>query len=251
VGNGNGARLQRAAAAGAEATLTMDAPKFPGTPTDNLWAVLPGRTDDVIVVNTHTDGCNAVEENGMIGVVALARHFARRRNEKTIVFLLSTGHFGHGLVPGSENWREENPELMSRAVACVTLEHLGTTEWVDHPDTGVYAPTGENQWGWAFTPLAPEGSVLMQAVAGTDARRLAAIEPLALYFGEGRGFYEAGVPTISYITGPSYLFTSPRGGEVGKVDPDKMYGEIVTFARCVAALDTMSAASIRAFPGPS
>jgi hypothetical protein len=250
VGAGNGARLKLAAAAGAKATLTMDAPKFPGTPTDNLWAVLPGRTEDVIIVNTHTDGCNALEENGMIGVVALARYFARRANEKTIVFLLSTGHFGHGMVPGSDTWREENPQLMSRAVACVTLEHLGATEWLDDPERGVYAPTGQNQWGWAYTPLAPEASVFLQAVAGTDATRLAAVEPLALYFGEGRGFSAAGIPTISYLTAPSYLFTSPPGGELDKLDPDKMYGEIVTFARCVAALDTMPAASIRAFPGP-
>jgi hypothetical protein len=251
VGNGNGARLKRDAAAGEQATLTMDNPRFPGTPTDNLWAVLPGRTDEVIIVNTHTDGCNAVEENGMIGVVALARCFARRRNEKTMVFLLSTGHFGHGMVPGSEAWRQENPELMSRAVACVTLEHLGTTEWVDDPERGVYAPTGKNQWGWAYTPLAPEASVFLQSVAGTHARRLAAVVPLALYFGEGRDFYAAGVPTISYLTGPAYLFTSPRGGEIDKLNPEKMYGEIVTFARCVAALDTMSAAAIRAFPGPA
>jgi hypothetical protein len=155
------------------------------------------------------------------------------------------------MVPGSQTWRQENPELMSRAVACVTLEHLGTTEWLDDPDSGVYAPTGANQWGWAYTPLAPEASVFLQAVAGTDATRLAAVKPLALYFGEGSGFYAAGVPTISYLTGPSYLFTSPRGGEIAKVNPDKMYGEIVTFARCVAALDVMSAASIRAFPGPA
>jgi PA domain len=251
VGKDNGAFLKAGAATGAEATLTLDQPTFPGTPTDNLWAVLPGETDDVIIVNTHSDGCNATEENGMIGVVALARYFARRRNRKTLVFLMTTGHFGHGLVPGTENWIEEHPDLIERAAACVTIEHLGTTEWRDDPATGRYRPTGKNEFGWAYTPQAPTGSVFLESVGGTAAQRAMAIRPLALYFGEGNRFAPHGIPTISYITCPSYLFTSPPGGEHSKLDPDKFYGEIVTFARCVQALDAMSPASIEAFPGPA
>jgi len=251
VGRGNGAFLKAQAAAGADATLTLDNPTLPGTPTDNLWAVLPGETDDVIIINTHSDGCNATEENGMIGVVALARYFARRRNQKTLVFLLTTGHFGHGLVPGTETWIEENPDLIDRAAACVTIEHLGTTEWRDDPVSGEYGPTGSNEFAWAYTPQPTTGSVFLESVGGTAAQRAMAVRPLELYFGEGSRFAPLGIPTISYLSGPSYLFTSPPGGELSKLDPDKFYGEIVTLARCVQALDAMSPASIAAFPGPA
>jgi hypothetical protein len=77
------------------------------------------------------------------------------------------------------------------------------------------------------------------------------VRPLALYFGEGNRFAPHGIPTISYLAGPSYLFTSPPGGELAKLDPDRFYGAIVTLARCVQALDPMSPASIEAFPGPA
>ena len=245
VGNGNGALLEDAGGCGAAATLTLDSPMIPNTSTDNLWTVLPGETDDVIIVNTHSDGCNALEEeDGMIGVVALARYFAKRTNQKTIVFLLTTGHFGHGLVPGAQTWRSENPDLMSRAAACVTLEHLGSTEWLDDPATGKFEPTGKNQFGWAYTPLPAPGSVFLQSVGGTGAQRAMAVRPLSLYFGEGSASAAAGIPTISYLTGPSYLFTSPPGGEISKLNPAKFYGEVVTFARCVQALDAMSPATL-------
>lgn len=247
VGAGNRAKLLAAARAGQSATLVLDEPLHPGTSTDNLWTVVPGATDEVIIVNTHTDGCNAVEENGLIGVVALARYFARRQNRRTMVFVGTTGHFGHGLVPGTATFIAEQSDLVSRAVACVTIEHLGATEWVDHP----YRPTGKNQWMWVYTPYAPGANVFAEAVGGTGALRAMAVDPKALYFGEGHPFFNAGVPTISWLSGPTYLFTSPPGGEIGKVNLDNMYGELITLARCVTTLDGMSAASIKAFPGPA
>ena len=70
-----GRKLKQAAASGASMTLTLDAAIHPDTPTDNLWAILPGKTDETIIINTHTDGCNACEENGGLGVVALGEIF--------------------------------------------------------------------------------------------------------------------------------------------------------------------------------
>jgi len=244
-----GQRLKIAAASGASMRLTVNATSHPDTPTDNLWAVLPGKTDEVIIVNTHTDGCNACEENGALGVVALAKYFAKvpqSQRNRTLVFLMTTGHFGHGYVRGTQDWRESNPDLMKKAVACVTIEHLGATEWVDHPSANEYKASGEYEWGLCYTPLKPEASLFLKAVDGTEAKRTFAYQPDGAYPGEGAGFWAAGIPTVSYIPTPQYLFIAPaKGGGIDKLDKHRFHGEVVTFARCVTALDKMSVAEIK------
>ena len=249
VNPSTGRRLKTAAASGASVRFTLDAVTHPDTPTDNLWAVLPGKTDEVIIVNTHTDGCNACEENGGLGVVALAKYFAKipqSQRNRTLVFLMTTGHFGHGYVRGTQDWRNTNPDLMKRAVACVTIEHMAATEWVDHPSANEYKPSGEYEWGLCYTPLRPEGSVFLKAVDGTEAKNTFAYRPDGAYPGEGAGFWAAGIPTISYIPTPQYLFIAPaKGGGIEKLDRHRLHGEVTTFARCVAALDKMSVAEIK------
>ena len=69
-----GARLRALAAHGAKATVVLEADTFPDTATDTVVALLPGASnDEAIILNTHTDGPNATEENGALGLVALAK----------------------------------------------------------------------------------------------------------------------------------------------------------------------------------
>src|SRR5262249_31441632 len=97
VGRDTGSRLRALAGSGAKATVVLEADIVPDTPTETLIAMLPGRSsDEIIILNTHTDGPNATEENGALGIVALAKYFAReplRDRRRTIVFALTTGHF--------------------------------------------------------------------------------------------------------------------------------------------------------------
>src|SRR3989338_2715144 len=59
-----GQRLKEAAQQGLSATLILDA-VLEDTQTDTLYAVLPGNNArETIIINTHTDGPNACEENG-------------------------------------------------------------------------------------------------------------------------------------------------------------------------------------------
>ncbi len=249
VNHTQGERLKQAASKGASIKMTVNATIHPDTPTDNLWAILPGKTDEVIIINTHTDGCNACEENGGLGVVALAKYFAKvplSQRNRTLVFLMTTGHFGHGYVRGTQDWRQSNPALMKKAVACVTIEHLAATEWVDRPATNEYKPTGELEWGLCYTPKRPEGEVFLKAVDGTEAKKTFAFRPDGSYPGEGAGFWAAGIPTVSYIPTPQYLFIAPaKGGGIDKLDKHRLHGEVTTFARVVAALDKMSVAEIK------
>ena len=244
-----GKRLKQAAASDAQMTLTLDAAIHPDTPTDNLWAILPGKTDETIIINTHTDGCNACEENGGLGVVALAKYFSKipqAQRNRTLVFLMTTGHFGHGYVPAARDWRQTNPDLMKKAVACVTIEHLAANEWVDAPEKNEYKASGGYDWGVAYTPLRPEGAVFLNAIDGTEAKHTYAWKPAGAYPGEGAGFWAAGIPALSYIPSPQYLFIAPaKGGGLEKLDRNRLHGEVTAFARAVTALDKMSVAEIK------
>lgn len=73
VGSDDGMALREAAKAGRTAHLTLDAEWVDGD-VPQLTAVLPGESDEVMIVDTHTDGQNFVEENGCIAMIQLARH---------------------------------------------------------------------------------------------------------------------------------------------------------------------------------
>ena len=139
--------------AGGQATLTLHAEIDPHAAGENVWGVLPGASDEVVLLNTHTDGCNACEENGGLAVVALAQALARiprAERRKTYVFLMTTGHFAHGFHRGSTAWMKANADILARTVACLTIEHLGAREWTD--DGHAYQPTGRFQAAAAYTP---------------------------------------------------------------------------------------------------
>ncbi len=79
VGDATGAELSGLAASGqASATLVLTADITAGAATETVWGWLKGsgHTGENLIINTHTDGPNATDENGGLGLVALARHLA-------------------------------------------------------------------------------------------------------------------------------------------------------------------------------
>ena len=79
VGDSTGTELAVLAASGqARATLVLTADITAGAATETVWGSLKGsgNTGQNIIINTHTDGPNATEENGGLGLIALARHLA-------------------------------------------------------------------------------------------------------------------------------------------------------------------------------
>ena len=169
VGDSTGTELAGLAAGGqASATLVLTADITAGAATETVWGWLEGSGDtgEHIIINTHTDGPNAVEENGGLGLLALARHLAAlpSRN-RDMYFALVTGHFqlpqfsrtivnpahpevGQGAV---STWMLDHPHILQAAVLGVTAEHLGATMWTDDPETGRYGQAGGSEWGATYT----------------------------------------------------------------------------------------------------
>src|SRR5262245_2221227 len=103
VGRDSGARLRQWTGTRARATLTLEAALVPDTHSDALIATLPGSSPrEILIIHWHTDGPNAVEENGGLGILALAKYFARlpvSARTRTLVFVLVPGHFARAYVP--------------------------------------------------------------------------------------------------------------------------------------------------------
>jgi len=250
VGRETGAKLKEMLRSGAKATLVLEAETFPDTSTDTLIATLPGvSSNEVILVNTHTDGPNATEENGGLGILALAKYFSRipkADRKRTLVFPLTTGHFAGPWVPSIRGVIQKYPDLIHNAVAALTVEHLGCREWLDDDARLNYKPTGENEWAVAITELPSPGKILVEALQGSGDRKTAVVNPVhGGWLGKGGSLARAGVPTIGYIPQPNYLLAGPADGCIEKLSPERLHSEIEVFAKVIHKMDSMSAAELK------
>ena len=279
VGDATGAGLSRLAASGqASATLVLTADITAGAATDTVWCWLKGsgNSGQNIIINTHTDGPNATEENGGLGLLALARHLAGlpARNHD-MYFALVTGHFQLPQftrpIPNAKNievgndaisvWMLDHPGIYQAATLGVTVEHLGATMWTNI--AGQYVATGGFDWGSTYTmqhnPLNAanaEQDAYLSAVAAVNASGwpyypVATVRPgpLPLYLGEGAPLYAAGLGTVSLCPLPTYLLQAgdaqhPDLLDLDKLDKHLMYGQILTLARAIQALDATPSADL-------
>ena len=251
VGRDTGAKLRSLAGGGAKATVVLEADVIPDTPTDTLIAMLPGVSrDEIIILNTHTDGPNATEENGAIGIVALAKYFSRlplHDRKRTIVCPLTTGHFAGPWVPSMRGIIAKYPDLVKKAVAAVTVEHLGCEEWMDAPATrGLdYKPTGKHEWSVAITPSKTMADLIVESLQGSQ-DRAGVVNPVnGGFLGEGSGLSRAGVPTIGYIPQPNYLLAGPADGCIEKLNADLMHSQIQMFAKLVHRIDAAAVSQLK------
>ena len=281
VGDSTGVELSRLAASGqAHAILVLTADITAGAATETVWGRLKGSGDtgQHIIVNTHTDGPNATEENGGLGLVALARHLAGLgARQHDMYFAMVTGHFQLpqfiGNIPNPKNivvgndaisvWMLDHPEIYQAATLGVTVEHLGATMWSTDPVSGRYEPTGGSEWGTTYTlprDITSSANVEQDAylaavaavnVSGWADHPVATVRPggIPLYLGEGAPLYAAGLGTVSFCPTPTYLLQAgdahrPHQLDLDKLDKRLMYGKILALARTIEALDAAPAAAL-------
>ena len=91
----------------------------------NLIGFIPGRSRELITLHCHTDGSNAIEDNGPGTIVAIAQYLARLPRQalpRTVLILLTTGHF-HGGNGARAFCRRHADDLVPRTKAALTIEH--------------------------------------------------------------------------------------------------------------------------------
>jgi hypothetical protein len=242
-----GQQLKRSAAAGAKVQFTLNAKVERNATTDSLVAVLSGMSDECVVINTHTDGQNAFEENGAAACMALARYYVRKpieQRRRTLVFSCLTGHMVTGL-PQAQGFLDAHPDLAAKTVASLTIEHFGATEWKDSSLMG-YRATGNPEAAGIFHT----GGLLQPALAAVkavDLRRTLLLKPaFGFVFGVGEPFVAAGIPSLAYITGPEYLVAIAPDGHLDKFDKRRMHRELLWCVNVLSRLESMSAEEIAA-----
>lgn len=124
--------LNRAAEAGTadelRMRLTLEAESLSGLAAQNALAVIPGTSDEAILIVSHVDswfdGAND-NADGLAVTLALARHFAAldRQLERALIFLISVGHHTAGLN-GPIHFVRMNPDIVDRTVLAINVEHV-------------------------------------------------------------------------------------------------------------------------------
>jgi hypothetical protein len=246
-----GERLRRQAQTTPTARLTLTA-SLDAVKSPQLVGILPGagKADELIVVNTHTDGMNAFEENGGIGMVWLARYFASlpsaARLKRTLVFSAVMGHFSPvSTTAQTTGFVLSHPDLIKRAVASLTLEHFGCSEWLD--DARGYYPTGRHEALGIWHSQTPIAAPLVDSIVANDLRHASALRPAGSYMiAVGGPLHTAGVPSTSFIAGPDYLVSWADNGHLDKFVPGRAQQEVRWAADFLTRLDQIPAAQLGA-----
>jgi hypothetical protein len=251
-----GARLKALAAGGQRVRLLLTA-EVKDVKTRNVIGIIPGSSDELTVINSHTDGTNGVEDNGPNAIIAIAQYLARLPKQslpRTIMVLLTSGHFagGNGAVEFLKRHRSDGS--LDRVASVVTIEHLGAEEWAADAQ-GREAPTGQPEMSAIFTPkvaaLIDASSAMLRRADVTRSFVLPPQNPenkgtgRVVWPGEGQYFWgEGDVPTMNYISGPSYLL---RWGvsTADKVDYERMRRESISFTQMLLELSRIPTKDLR------
>ncbi|MGC4934691.1 hypothetical protein ACLQ3C_13540 [Gordonia sp. DT30] len=216
-----GARLHDVARAGGSVRLRLQATVNPVT-SPNMYGIIPGRTDEFVMLQSHTDGTNGLEENGPEGLLSVAQYLARiPRHElgRSILFVMSTGHMA-GQALGTEAFlRRHKGDLVARTAAAISIEHLGARSWVP-TNTGGMAMGGPETnivFSSPHAEMVKVGRAFHNQMGLDDNRVLrpystdkSGESPNGRWWpGDGEGLWRiAGLPSLQSIAGPNYLLNA-------------------------------------------
>lgn len=256
VDRDTGAMLRNQAAERPRARLTLTASRRKAR-APSVTAVLPGRSKETLIFSTHTDGQGFAEENAAVAFVHLARHFASlpksKRPKRTLVFACWPGHMSSDL-PEAQGWIDDHPDLVDRAAAALTVEHLGCSEWSDSVGRG-YRATGEAEMFGVWTTQGKMFQLTRDSVVDHGLPRTALLRP-PVQFGVGGAFQAAGIPQIGAIAGPTYLLTVSKNSDMDKLDANLAARQIAWVADLAMRIDGVSSEELRkgdptlGFPSP-
>lgn len=252
----------------ATARLVLRA-SFKRVQTPSISATLPGQSPERIVIDSHTDGTNAAEDNGPVAMVAMARYLASLPAEcrpRTIEFAFSTAHFYQRVADPQHRYggagvlaQQLDADYDKGTVSSVlVLEHLGAIDYegVPRKDGGPgqeLKPNGLRAVQFiGITPSPSLVGAVNDVVRSYDMQRTVLLQgadapgstvPSHCSFGgEGTPFNVHLLPTIGVIAAPQSLYDPPFGLE--GIDFGVMHSELLGFTELVNRLGTMSQAEV-------
>src|SRR4051795_2337017 len=270
LGADEGKTITDALAAGHRTSIRpIERAAFNKVQTPSVEAVLPGGSPQRIVIDSHTDGTNAVEDNGPVAMVAMLRYFASLPVEcrpRTLQFAFSTAHFYQRVVKpdvrhggaGALALQLDDDYDKGTVSAVVVLEHLGARDYDTEPrkDGGPgsqLVSTGRRAIQFIGVTPSPslvsatdgvvrkydmQRSILLQ---GADAPG-PTVPSHCSFGGEGTPYNVHLLPTVGVISAPQYLYDPAF--ELEAIDFDVMHSELLGFTELVNRMQPMTQAEV-------
>lgn len=252
-------KVEAAAQAGAAATVKLEGKVVADVPTRTFWVVVPGSEiqDETVVLTTHTDGSNVVQENGYLALLAQAKALAVSPPRRTTVLLFLTGHLHTPAISSTGRvmyrWMQDHPELWNGTDGGPTtvfgscVEHLGAIRWNDNLAQDFYYPEGRPDDEMLFAATEQLATVLQQQWNGALPAELRVSNPINGSLeqpGEGLPFLWFEIPEISLVTSPDWLLKEwPQDfDERQLIDLDATKRQVKSFLRVWDLVDSMDAA---------
>ncbi len=239
----------------ATATIRCDAKLTPDARADTILATLKGQSDEVVFLTTQTDGPNECNENGGLGVLAVATYWSKipaSQRRRTLVCSLPTAHYAMGAVldketgsgrrGGTRGVLDKWPDVARRIVAQIAMEQMGAMDWVDL--NGTFAPSGNvAPERWIPTPATEKASAQMflAATLGEDPRYSnATVTPEFGAPGEGGSLRSLGLPGIGLMGQPQYFFRADPKGVIDKLNPNVMHNQVAFATKMLLLMDRLT-----------
>lgn len=258
VNETDGMTLLKAADEKKKARLVLRAEIEEHAYTESFYCVKKGKKEgESVIINTHTDGNNCVEENGPVAIIEMLKALKDKDLERTHIFVFTTGHFrlpsfkdiSTGSFQSVSRWMAMHRQLWDgkhghlRCVANLTLEHLGCKEW--RTVEGEYKYTGKPDLELVYTGNKVMDKLYIDTVKERETVRTMTLRGHnMLHFGEGQNFFTMGVPGICLVPAPYYLCAESESHEMEKFDPELMRQQTQTYMTLVDKIEKMSAAQL-------
>jgi hypothetical protein len=207
----------------------------PRTQTYNIVGHLPGQSEKIIRVQSHSDGGAVNDASGATAVLALAKHYSKMKSKKrTLQFVITGGHFTMGR--GSRTFiKEHYEEIHTKHVVNLTIEHIGKHyDLVDGKlvDSGLSCPT------FFFSTNKEWFPIISDAVHKYDLKRTFILPYSSPFHGEGASWHwRTGRPSIYTITPVQYMQSSVDTKE--KIPFDRLHSVIYIFVHIIDKLDNI------------
>lgn len=243
VGRDRAGEVREAARAGASARLVSQG-ETPQVNTHNIVGVLPGRTDEAILLTSHHDGpfASAVEDgSGISLLLALAKRFGANPGllDRTLLFVAASGHF-HGGIGNRVYVEAHKEDWIPKTVAALGMEHIAHE--AEEDGQGGYRLTGRAEVRAFFTDGGgPLADAIVEGVRKWGIDRTMVVPPYL--FGpeppcDAAPYFTAGIPSACLISGPLYLFD--EFDTIDKVRAEDLENVVAFYEELILKLDGLS-----------
>ncbi len=205
----------------------------------NVYGVLPGRSETTIIIHSHHDSPwkSGVEDSSGVGMVmGLADYYARVPAEQRpykMIFMFTGGHMV-GAATENDFIARHKSDILANTLFDIVVEHIADDyQSLSQPSTGAPQPRG------VFLTENPVAiSIFANKIASHHIDRTL-LYPTGSPLGvptDGSPFHKAGVPIVSLISGPAWLFDEADTlDRVAKAQLEPLTGMYIDFISSLAA----------------